>query len=245
LDVAIEKDNTHITKYTKLICKRPKGAKTTSWSKFKKMGLYNNAFYLVESWDADSMVILKEAKSGLKKYGMYFDEQITIPIGFLSKYFHLGWAFTTHSVQGMSIDGKMTVCDVDMMERHDRSILYTAVSRCTKFEYLSFIGGRSSLPVVGYVYMITNTTNSRRYVGSTNSDIKFRWESHQRVYKQGGSDLYIAMNADGFDKFRMRLLKSYTLPQAEDIREKERFWIDYYDTLENGYNQKTEASDSC
>ena len=245
LDVAIEKDNTHITKYTKLICKRPKGAKTTSWSKFKKMGLYNNAFYLVESWDAESMVILKEAKSGLKKYGMYFDEQITIPIGFLSKYFHLGWAFTTHSVQGMSIDGKMTVCDVDMMERHDRSILYTAVSRCTKFEYLNFIGGRSSLPVVGYVYMITNTTNSRRYVGSTNSDIKFRWESHQRVYKQGGSDLYIAMNADGFDKFRMRLLKSYTLPQADDIREKERFWIDYYDTLENGYNQKTEASDSC
>ena len=239
-ECTLEGKTTEIRQHTRLICKRPVGLKTTSWSKYKKMGLYNNAFYLIDRWDDQNVIILKEDKTGIAKYGMRFKDEIKIPLEYIDKYFRLGWSFTTHSVQGMSIDSNMTIWNVKQMERSDRSILYTAVSRCTEYKYLHF-GDDSCLPETGNIYMITDKTTGQRYIGSTKHSIKHRFEQHVQasLNKKATSQLMCAMRANGVKNFTIKLIKSYTIPGGiEELLEKERYWMEFYDTIKTGLNQQ-------
>jgi ATP-dependent exoDNAse (exonuclease V) alpha subunit len=52
------------------------------------------------------------------------------------KLFRIGYAFTTHSAQGMSIDKPYTIHEFNKM---DQKLKYVALSRATKYENINII----------------------------------------------------------------------------------------------------------
>ena len=84
----------------------------------------------------------------------------------------------------------------------------------------------------GYIYMIVNKTNGKKYIGQHKS-MKF---CHQDKYMGSGKKLASAKKHYGIENFE-KLLVQYVETQ-EEANEQEIFWIAHYDTTnpEKGYN---------
>ena len=80
------------------------------------------------------------------------------------------------------------------------------------------------------IYLITNNLNNKKYVGLTTRNLEVRWKEHTRHKSQ-----YIdrAINKYGQNNFSITLLEECS---DETLDEREKYWIDYYDTYRNGYN---------
>lgn len=88
------------------------------------------------------------------------------------------------------------------------------------------------------VYKITNKLNNKSYIGQSNN-IKRRWSDHissalKEYAREYDSPLHKAMRTDGIENFEMTILEECN---PEDLYSKEQYWIKYYDTFVNGYNQ--------
>ena len=101
---------------------------------------------------------------------------------------------------------------------------------------------------IGYVYLITNTINSKLYVGITTRSMDERFREHKYDHKYSKSHLYRAMRKYGFDNFLFSIIeevKSSSLDSlASTLFRLERYYIDLYDTYKNGYNS-TLGGDGC
>lgn len=86
----------------------------------------------------------------------------------------------------------------------------------------------------GYVYLIENKINDKKYVGKTYLPIQERWRQHradsQRKNKQY-RPLYNAMKKYGIENFFISELE-----YCENCEEREKYWIMHYDSFHNGYN---------
>ena len=83
------------------------------------------------------------------------------------------------------------------------------------------------------VYLLINMKNGKRYVGKT-TNFRRRCNEHKSRGKKRYKDqsLYIDINEMGFDFFKkIVLLDNLT---QEEMNYYEKFYIQYYDTLENG-----------
>ena len=77
------------------------------------------------------------------------------------------------------------------------------------------------------IYKITNTVNSKAYVGYS-SNVESRWEDHKKGY--GSKLVYNAIQKYGLDKFTFEIL-------ADDTVDNEDKYIQEYNTMNpNGYN---------
>ena len=91
---------------------------------------------------------------------------------------------------------------------------------------------------MSYIYKITNLVNGKSYIGATKKSLSDRWKYHLHDSKRERSKnrpLYIAMNKYGIDNFNISVVE-----ECEDdsvLFEREIYWIDYYDTYRNGYNE--------
>ena len=90
---------------------------------------------------------------------------------------------------------------------------------------------------VSGIYKLTNLTNGKSYIGQA-VDISGRWSEH--IKKGLGIDtnnqiLYVAMRKDGPENFSYEIIE--TCPSAS-LNEKEKYWINYFKTMEYGYNMK-------
>lgn len=86
----------------------------------------------------------------------------------------------------------------------------------------------------GYIYVITNKVNNKKYVGQTVRDIETRFSEH--LYEtRGNSYLHNAIQAEGAKNFKIDLLETVPIDQLD---ERERFWINELNTLDHnvGYN---------
>ena len=89
---------------------------------------------------------------------------------------------------------------------------------------------------MGYIYKITNSVNDKMYVGKTTTTLEHRWKYHikdalrKRNFR---SKLYSAMEKYGCDKFSISQIEEC---DNSIINDRERYWIKYYGTVENGYN---------
>ena len=86
------------------------------------------------------------------------------------------------------------------------------------------------------IYKITNKKNGACYIGQAR-DIGERWKQHAKcgldIDCPVGNKLYAAMKQDGLWNFTWELLEECP---SEQLNEKEKFYIDIYDSKNFGYN---------
>ena len=96
---------------------------------------------------------------------------------------------------------------------------------------------------MGYIYKIWNELNDNIYVGQTTQTLESRWKEH--IYACNNinhkhSYLYNAMRKYGKQYFHIEKIE-----QCNDIQldEREKYWISYYDSYNNGYNMTIGGQD--
>ena len=90
--------------------------------------------------------------------------------------------------------------------------------------------------VVTGIYKITNLTNNMCYIGQA-VDVGKRWKDHAKcgldIDRPQGNKLYQAMIEDNIWNFSWELLETCS---RSELNEKEKFYIDLYQSKEYGYN---------
>lgn len=87
---------------------------------------------------------------------------------------------------------------------------------------------------MGFIYRIVNDVNGKQYIGKTEHSIDKRFKEHCTEAFQRRSEnrpLYAAMRKYGVNHFHVKLVE-----ETDDIESQERYWIEYFDTYQNGYN---------
>ena len=85
------------------------------------------------------------------------------------------------------------------------------------------------------IYAIVNLVNGKRYVGQT-YDLHHRWIRHKSYLKNNTNHnrhLQAAWNKYGEENFKYEVLEKCDFDLLD---EREIYWINYYDCLNNGYN---------
>lgn len=90
--------------------------------------------------------------------------------------------------------------------------------------------------VEGYIYIITNKSNDKVYIGQTiSSDLDQRFHEHIKSSKRfPHRKLYKAFSDIGTALFSISLVE--TVP-IDLLNEREQYWISHYDSFQNGYNE--------
>lgn len=86
---------------------------------------------------------------------------------------------------------------------------------------------------VGIIYAYRNKVNNKYYVGLTSQDPKRRWKKDGNGYK-GQDKFWKAIQKYGWENFEHIILEDNV--DVLKLEERERYWIDQYNSIENGYN---------
>lgn len=82
------------------------------------------------------------------------------------------------------------------------------------------------------IYKITKISNGKSYIGQSNN-IERRFKEHQQKDASSKIPLDIAIQKYGIHAFTYEILEECSL---DKLNEREKYWINYYDTINNGYN---------
>ena len=92
------------------------------------------------------------------------------------------------------------------------------------------------------IYIITNEVDGKCYVGQVGKGkdrtFKIRWDEHLyylKNNKHGNKHLQRSWNKYGEDSFTFDILE--VIEDVNLLNEHEIYWIDYYNSFHNGYNQ--------
>ena len=89
---------------------------------------------------------------------------------------------------------------------------------------------------MGYIYKITNKVNDKIYIGQTVKTVEKRFQQHKNNSNKTYFSqivLYRAFNKYGIENFICEEIEE--VPN-ELLDEREKYWINYYDSYFNGYN---------
>ena len=100
------------------------------------------------------------------------------------------------------------------------------------------------------IYMITNINTDIKYIGSTTRSFSDRWRSHLNGLRRniGNIVLLNIYHKYGLSGFRFFILESMNNNSTLEIKNRERYWIEYYDTYHYGANcteNTLNALDGC
>ena len=87
---------------------------------------------------------------------------------------------------------------------------------------------------MAYIYKIINDINDKVYIGKTQFSIEKRFNEHCKDafrIKNEKRPLYNAMQKYGIQYFHIELIE-----ETENPEEREKYWIQQYDSFKNGYN---------
>lgn len=97
---------------------------------------------------------------------------------------------------------------------------------------------------MGFIYKISNSINNKIYIGQTKRSIAERFKQHEYDYchKRYNSLLHQAMRELGF--------KNFSIEEIEEcpddlLDEREVYWINYYNSYQDGYNLTTGGQKGC
>lgn len=89
----------------------------------------------------------------------------------------------------------------------------------------------------GGIYKITNLDTQRAYIGRS-TDIKKRLTEHVKgafnISTIADQEIHRVMGREGIDKFSFEVLEKV---EKDKLNEREKYWIDFYQTQSYGYNQ--------
>ena len=86
------------------------------------------------------------------------------------------------------------------------------------------------------IYRIVNNINQHCYIGQS-INIESRWVHHKNYPKQSSHyPLYQAFEKYGIENFTFEIIEECP---SNELDEKEIYWIQYYNSYYNGYNQTT------
>lgn len=90
-----------------------------------------------------------------------------------------------------------------------------------------------------YIYKITNKINNKIYIGQTTRTIQQRWIEHQYFALNQNGDTYFcrALRKYGVENFEIEKIDETS--SQEELNKKEKHWIKYYNSCEEGYNSTT------
>ena len=86
------------------------------------------------------------------------------------------------------------------------------------------------------IYKITNLINNKSYIGQS-IDIQARFSSHKRTLQWNDPrvnyPLYRDFKKYGLENFSFEIIEQCS---KDELNEKEKYWINHYNTYNNGYN---------
>ena len=83
---------------------------------------------------------------------------------------------------------------------------------------------------MSFIYKITNLIDNKVYIGLTTRTVEARWKEHCR---HGSQQIDDAIQLYGIENFQIETLEECDESILDD---REKYWIDYYDSFRNGYN---------
>lgn len=89
---------------------------------------------------------------------------------------------------------------------------------------------------MGYIYKITNLVNGNIYIGQTKRHYQQRWKEH--IYRSARIDETSQSICKAIHKYGKENFLFEVLEECDDeiLSEREIYYIDYYDSYNNGYN---------
>lgn len=84
------------------------------------------------------------------------------------------------------------------------------------------------------IYMISNDTNNKVYIGQTTKPIQERFKEHCSYHSSAIGE---AIKSIGKEHFSVSLLDD-TATSLDELAEKEDFYIKKHNSIENGYNSR-------
>ena len=97
----------------------------------------------------------------------------------------------------------------------------------------------------GFIYKITNTVNGKSYIGQTIQNVKERFYQHCATKcSKAVSNMAIhrAIKKYGKSNFTVEVIEEIDFANLND---RERYWIKYYNSYNNGYNSTKGGQDGC
>ena len=96
------------------------------------------------------------------------------------------------------------------------------------------------------IYKIENKENKLVYIGQS-VNIERRWKDHRnKAFNSNSKDYSIPLYKDfrkyGLDKFKFEILEECL---KEELNVKEQYWIEYYNSFFNGYNESFGGNTHC
>lgn len=94
------------------------------------------------------------------------------------------------------------------------------------------------------IYKITNIQNNKMYIGQTIGTLEKRWNRHCTDAENNILNTHFAraIRKYGKESFITEIIDTATT--QKELSAKERYWIQYYDATNNGYNE-TDAEEKC
>lgn len=97
--------------------------------------------------------------------------------------------------------------------------------------------------IIGYIYLITNKKNNKKYVGQTTVTIENRWRGHVDASKKSPYPICKAIRKYGKNSFTIKKINEAST--LEELNLLEPFYIDAYNSLvPNGYNLRLGGNNS-
>ena len=95
----------------------------------------------------------------------------------------------------------------------------------------------------GFIYKITNKINGKSYIGQTIQNVKERFYQHCATKcSQAVLNMVIhkAITKYGKSNFTIEVIEEV---ESANLNDRERYWIRYYDSYNNGYNSTEGGQD--
>ena len=81
------------------------------------------------------------------------------------------------------------------------------------------------------IYKITNLINGKCYIGQSRN-IQNRWRRHRSSNDE--YSIHLAFRKYGLENFKFEIIEECSVDKLND---REKYWINFYDSYENGYNE--------
>ena len=95
-----------------------------------------------------------------------------------------------------------------------------------------------------YIYKITNKINNKIYIGQTIKTINLRWQRHYTDALSNRTNTKFAKAIRKYGKENFIVEQIDSAQTQEELNQKEQYWIQYYNSVEEGYNE-TDAIYKC